>query len=125
MDIALRLVARRGAAHVPLVLVSVMTACSGGPAEVRVEARAAGAGYAFVPASVQAPSQSRVMVTLHNASDAPHTLVLLEPIDRRSGTIVEPGNSDRLELVTPAAGSYRFVCTVHADMSGTLLVEDR
>jgi plastocyanin len=80
-------------------------------------------GYAFDPVELRAPADRPVSLVFDNTSDAPHTLVLLPPIDV-SGQIRYPGESDRLEFTTPTAGSYRFVCNVHADMGGRLIVDD-
>jgi plastocyanin len=95
------------------------------PLAATVEARASSEGrYEFVPGRLVLPPQTAVAITLLNSSDAPHTLVMLDPIGRRTDVIVEPGERDTLQLTTPGPGAYRFVCTVHEDMAGTLVVED-
>ena len=62
-------------------------------------------------------------VTFANASTLEHNLVFLAPIDERTREIVRPGEADLMEFETPAAGNYRFVCTVHEEMLGALLVQ--
>ena len=79
--------------------------------------------FAFSPARLAAPADTRVSLAFANMSQAPHTLVLLEPIDVRSGIILEPGHTDRLNFTTPGPGEYRFVCNVHEGMTGFLVVE--
>ena len=65
---------------------------------------------------------SRVRITFRNESSQPHNLTFPAPISAASMTIVEPGMSATVDLLTPAPGSYPFVCTIHVGMSGTLTV---
>jgi plastocyanin len=114
---------------VVLALTSALGGCSLFAEQARlsldVEARiVAPSEYAFVPATIFAPPHTAVSTTLVNSSDAPHTLVFLEPIDRRTDVIVEPGRRDELDYTTPGPGVYRFVCTVHEQMGGTLIVDE-
>lgn len=108
------------------ILVSGCSLLGNQPAmSLEVEARAVSATeYAFVPATVSAPPSTLISLTLVNSSDAPHTLVMLEPLARRTDAIVEPGERDMLSFTTPGVGAYRFVCTVHENMAGQLLVEE-
>lgn len=90
---------------------------------MRLEARPSSDGrFAFSPTELTAPQHGAIVVEFDNRTSAPHTLVFLEPIDRRSGVIVDPGGHDRLAFTTPGPGTYRFVCTVHEDMAGVLIV---
>lgn len=75
---------------------------------------------AFDPASVIAPAHVRVSLTFTNASTMDHNLVLLSPLDGATDPIVPPGASDAVEFDAPGPGTYRFVCSIHEDMSGTL-----
>jgi plastocyanin len=89
---------------------------------LRLEARTIAAdAYGFAPAELTAPADTPVRLTFFNGTDAPHALVLLGPIDRH-GQILYPDQADSLEFTTPAAGSYRFVCNVHENMSGALVI---
>lgn len=79
-----------------------------------------GTELAFAPDQVVAPANARVVLAFSNASTVAHNLVFLSPIDGATRPIVQPGETDELEFDTPAAGAYRFVCSIHEDMSGTL-----
>ena len=83
---------------------------------------AGGDELAFLPDVVAAPSGTRVRITFRNDSTQPHNLTFQAPISVASMTIVEPGMSDAVNLLTPGPGSYPFVCTIHVGMSGTLTV---
>ncbi len=37
-------------------------------------------------------------------------------------TIVEPGDSDEVEIVIHSPGTYPFVCTIHESMQGSLTI---
>ena len=76
----------------------------------------------FEPATIDAPTGTGVELSFANVSSIDHNLVFLAPMDARTREIVRPGESDRLEFETPGAGSYRFVCTIHQGMRGSLLV---
>jgi plastocyanin len=79
--------------------------------------------YAFEPDPLIAPASTEVALTFVNSSAQPHNLVLLAPIDVRTDHSVAPGATRRLEFTTPGAGTYRFVCTIHEGMSGTLRIQ--
>jgi plastocyanin len=84
---------------------------------------ARGEELAFVPSTVAAPAGTAVRITFRNASDRSHNLTFESPISAGSRTIVEAGASDEVIFVTPRAGSYTFVCTIHMGMEGTLSVD--
>jgi plastocyanin len=91
---------------------------------LRVETRDLSAtAFAFAPDPLVLSPASAVALEFVNASSEPHNLVLLAPIDRRTGYAVEPGESRVIEFTAPDVGTYRFVCTIHEGMRGTLLVE--
>jgi plastocyanin len=81
------------------------------------------AGLRYVPDQIGAPAHARVRLTLRNLSTEAHNLTFDAPVSGATRTIVEPGGSDVIDLVTPAPGRYSFVCTIHMEMSGTLTVE--
>lgn len=89
------------------------------PLEVRTQP---GEGTGFDPASVSARPNTPVALTFTNVSVLEHNLVFLDPITVSTRAIVRPGESDHMEFVTPAAGTYQFVCTIHEDMGGSLVV---
>ena len=86
---------------------------------------AGGDALAFRPDGVGAPARTHVRITFRNESTQPHNLTFPAPISAASMTIVDPGMFDVVDLLTPAPGSYPFVCTIHVGMSGTLTVTDR
>jgi plastocyanin len=92
------------------------------PALELVVASAGGDALAFVPDVIGAPAGRNVRITFRNESTQPHNLTFPAPIAAASMTIVEPGTSDAVQLLTPGPGSYPFVCTIHVGMSGTLTV---
>jgi plastocyanin len=79
--------------------------------------------FAFDPEPLRLPPRTDVSLTFENASDAPHTLIMLAPITVQTTAAVEARASARLDFTTPAPGTYRFVCNVHEGMAGTLIVE--
>jgi plastocyanin len=83
---------------------------------------AAGDGLTFVPAAIAAPADTLIRVAYRNDSSEAHNLTFQGPISAATRTIVDPGATDVATFVTPAAGSYTFVCTIHVGMSGTLTV---
>jgi plastocyanin len=83
---------------------------------------AAGDELAFLPDTVGAPSGTRVRITFRNESGQPHNLTFQAPISVATMTIVEPGMSDAVDLLTPGPGTYPFVCTIHVGMAGTLTI---
>lgn len=117
---------RRPTAWVLLAVLIVLSGCDamaiGRPAvplEVRTQP---GDGTAFEPASVLAPPNTPVALTFTNVSAVEHNLLFLDPITVSTRAIVRPGESDHMEFATPAAGTYQFVCTIHEDMRGSLVV---
>jgi plastocyanin len=126
---------RRSAHVIPeLAITLVVVGCSlSGPSGTQrpspeaavVVATAAGQTLAFVPDEVTVPAATTVMITFRNGSTVAHNLVFTEGVEAATRTIVEPGAFDELVLVPPTAGDYPFVCTIHAGMTGTLIVEPR
>jgi plastocyanin len=96
---------------------------AGTPAIELTVSSAAGDALAFVPDSIAAPAGTSVRITFRNMSSQSHNLTFHAPISVGSRTIVDAGASDALVLLTPGPGRYPFVCTIHMDMSGTLVVE--
>ena len=93
-----------------------------GPAvslEVRTQT---GEATGFEPASVSAPPNTPVALTFINISSLEHNLVFLDPVAASTRAIVRPGESDHIEFATPVAGTYQFVCSIHEDMRGSLVV---
>ena len=77
---------------------------------------------AFDPADLETTAEARVRLTFTNESTIDHNLVFVGPIVARTSDIVAPGASESFDFSAPAPGAYRFVCTVHETMTGTLTV---
>lgn len=78
---------------------------------------------AFTPASVTAETGKAVRLRYRNSSEESHNLTFLSPLSAATATILEPGEEELLEFPAPAAGRYRFVCTIHPGMGGALVVD--
>jgi plastocyanin len=93
------------------------------PAGVRLDvATAPGETLAFDPPEIEVGSVVPVTITFRNASSVAHNLTFTSGLSVATKTIVEPGAVQELHLVPPAAGTYPFVCTIHAEMTGHLVV---
>ncbi len=78
----------------------------------------------FIPTTAEAPANTQVQLTFRNDSDSqPHNLVFQEGITAKTADLVAAGASETLEFTTPGAGDYKFVCTIHPGMEGTLTVK--
>ena len=86
-------------------------------------ATAAGERLAFEPAEVSVPSAGTLTITFHNGSALAHNLVFTSGMSVSTGSIVEPGTIERLSVSPLRPGRYRFVCTIHEGMAGSLVVE--
>ena len=82
---------------------------------------ASGETLAFEPAEITVRAAGPIVLTFRNGSSLPHNLTFTAGLTAATRTIVEPGTSDRLVLSPPASGAYRFVCTIHDGMAGTLV----
>ena len=83
-----------------------------------------GSALQFDPTTATAPAGSNVRVVFENRSTSvPHNLTFNEPISKGTATIVDPGASETVEFTAPDPGDYKFVCTLHPGMEGTLTVE--
>jgi plastocyanin len=91
------------------------------PVEVAVTT-APGEATAFAPAETVIRVAGPISLTFRNASSLTHNLTFTSGWTAATRTIVEPGTSDTLVLAPLAPGEYRFVCTIHEGMSGTLVV---
>ena len=82
-----------------------------------------GSDLLFDPIEVSVPAGATVRLTFTNESTVPHNLTFGEPINVATATVVDPGEEETIEFTAPEAGEYTFVCTLHAGMEGTLVVE--
>ena len=135
--------AARGGAFVPmtLALVMVLAACSsgsdesaaasgdttGGTAEVAdgaVEITAA--DLAFDATTIVAPAGEAFTITLVNDDSVPHNIsVYVEEGGDAvvQGDVINGGETTTVEVPALDAGEYYFVCDLHPEMNGTLVVE--
>ena len=73
--------------------------------------------FAFVPTCIGAPAGTRL--TLQNTGAAPHTFTVQgTPIDQK----LEAGAGAEVSLSGIAPGTYHVVCTIHPQMTATLVV---
>ena len=117
----------RGALGLALVL--LLSACqaagpapsSPAPGAVRIAVGTApGETLAFDPAEIAIREVVPVTVTFRNHSSVAHNLVFTEGLSAATRTIVEPGTFE--VQVLERAGVYPFVCTIHSEMAGRLVV---
>ena len=59
---------------------------------------------------------------MHETTTLAHNLVFTAGVTGATRTIVEPGAFDQVVLATTTPGTYRFACTIHVEMAGTLIV---
>lgn len=123
IDISTRLAAAIGLA-VALVGCQATSVTTSAPAAgVRVAvATAPGEMLAFDPSEIEVGSVVPVTMTFRNGSSVAHNLTFTDGLAVATRTIVEPGVVEVLHIVPPAAGTYPFVCTIHAEMTGQLVV---
>jgi plastocyanin len=84
---------------------------------------ASGETLAFAPAETSVQGAGPIALTFRNGSSLPHNLTFTAGLTAATRTIVEPGATDLLLLTPPASGTYRFVCTIHDGMTGTLIIQ--
>jgi plastocyanin len=83
-----------------------------------------GAELKFNPITAEAPANTPVKLTFtNNSTSMPHNLKFQEGITAGTADTVAAGATEALEFTTPAAGAYKFVCTLHPGMEGTLTVK--
>jgi plastocyanin len=114
-----------------LTIVLLLSACqaagqapsSPAPGGVRIAVGTApGETAAFDPVEIAVSEVVPVTMTFRNHSSVAHNLVFTDGLSAATRTIVEPGTFEELHLVPPGAGVYPFVCTIHTEMAGRLVV---
>jgi plastocyanin len=83
---------------------------------------APGENPAFVPAGMSVPAGKVVRLTFRNESAVAHNLVFTTGVTAGTNAIVDPGTSETLSIGPLVDGVYRFVCTIHEEMTGELAV---
>lgn len=118
-----RLATAIGLAAVLVGCQAMSATTSAPPAGVRIAvATAPGETLAFDPVEVEIGSVVPVTMTFRNRSSIAHNLTFTNGLSVATRTIVEPGLDEVLHIVPPTAGTYPFVCTIHAGMTGKLVV---
>ena len=100
---------------VALALVFVLGACSSSSKSGASSADITVKDFAFTTKSVSAGAT----VTVHNDGPSRHTVT---SDDGKFNVSVDPGK-DATFTAPGTAGSYKFHCTIHSQMHGTLIVQ--
>lgn len=74
--------------------------------------------FQFEPSELSAPAGEQVTVEFTNSDEAPHTFTI-EDLDCDTGS-VEAGQSAELSFTMPGSETG-WICTIHPDMTGTLI----
>jgi plastocyanin len=85
-------------------------------------ATATGETLAFDPPEASVPAGAPLTIKFLNRSSLSHNLVFTAGLTGSTRTIVAPGTSDSISIATVGPGRYRFACTIHDGMAGTLVV---
>lgn len=84
-----------------------------------------GTEFAFSPSSITAQAGQQVIINFKNQGNAPHDLVI-EGLGVRTA-IIGGKQTDTIEFIAPASGSYTFFCSVGSHrsigMEGSLNIE--
>jgi plastocyanin len=123
--------------HGPLLIAVglLVAACSSGGASERPAAPATvtdGAvtitadDLAFDATSIEATAGEAFVITLVNDDSAPHNIdIYTEEGGERlvQGDVINGGETVAIDVPALEAGTYFFVCEIHTDMNGPLIVE--
>lgn len=84
------------------------------------------ADIAFDASVIEAPAGVAFTITFTNSDSVPHNVA----IDTEqggdevvTGDIIDPGQSAEIQVPALEAGEYYFVCDLHPDMNGSVVVE--
>ncbi len=137
---------RRGVALMAVIaLVALMAACSpstddaGDGAEASGDATGGGtvavtdgvvelsaADLAFDANVIQAPAGEAFTISFTNNDSAPHNVSVYTEEGGEvivEGEVIDPGASTEVQVEALDAGEYFFVCDIHPDMNGSVVVE--
>jgi plastocyanin len=84
------------------------------------------ADLAFDANVIQAPAGEAFTITLVNNDSVPHNISVYTEEGGTSiseGTIINAGETTQIEVEALEAGEYFWVCDLHTDMNGALVVE--
>jgi plastocyanin len=95
-------------------------AASVDPGAVHIDAK----DIAFTQSSVKAPAGRAFQIVFNNQDGAPHNVTILGPDGSAAFTgDVVTASSTTYSVPALKAGSYRFRCDIHPNMTGTLVVQ--
>lgn len=84
------------------------------------------ADIAFDASVIEAPAGVAFTITFTNSDSVPHNVA----IDTEqggdevvTGDIIDPGQTTEIQVPALEAGEYYFVCDLHPDMNGSVVVE--
>jgi plastocyanin len=137
----IRILLRRGAlAATAVALLTLIAACS--PSAEGTAGEGTGGGtiavtngnvdlsaddLAFDASTIEAPAGEAFTITFTNLESQPHNVAVLteEGGDEivRGEVITGPDAEDVVEVPALEPGEYYFLCDVHPDMNGTIVVE--
>lgn len=139
--ISLRNLLRRGTTFsVVIALVALMAACST-PAESGDNGGNAGGGTVavtdgavalsaasleFDASTIQATAGEAFTITFTNDDTAPHNVAIYTEDGGDEvvvGDVIDGGATTEIEVPALDAGEYFFVCDIHPDMTGSVVVE--
>jgi plastocyanin len=83
------------------------------------------ADLAFDASTIEAPAGEAFTITLVNNDSAPHNISIYTEEGGDAiveGEIINQGETVTVEVPAQEAGEYYFMCDVHPDMNGTLVV---
>jgi plastocyanin len=137
---------RRGSALIPAAILGTLlvacapsdggsTATGGGAADGGSETATVENGAVeitadnleFSAATIEATAGEAFTITLVNNDSAPHNLsVYTEEGGEEivAGDVIEGGQTTEVEVPALDAGEYFFVCDIHPDMTGTVVVAE-
>lgn len=84
----------------------------------------AGTALKFDPATFDVPANTKVQINFTNKSQGlPHNMTFQSGVDAKTADQVAAGQTATLSFTTPGPGSYKYVCTIHPGMEGTMNVK--
>ena len=105
------------------VLLAFGFAASPGSTPQAAEKASAGAikigNFAFEPSTLAVPSGT--VLSWVNDDDAPHTVIGTDPDSPIKSLPLDTG--DRYSITLTKPGTYRYFCSLHPHMTGTVIVD--
>ena len=86
----------------------------------------ADADLAFDANVIEAPAGEAFTISFTNNDSAPHNVSVYTEEGGEvivEGEVIDPGASTEVQVEALDAGEYYFVCDIHPDMNGSVVVE--